>query len=39
MKIKKLVALKEGYKSVGGPLPKRRVLDRAFNLTHSKAEI
>ena len=37
--IKKLVALKEGFKSEGVSLPKRKVLDRAFNLTHSKAEI
>ena len=37
--IKKLVALKEGFKSEGVSLPKRKVLDRVFNLTHSKAEI
>ena len=37
--IKKLVALKERFKSEGVSLPKRKVLDRAFNLTNSKAEI
>ena len=37
--IKKLVALKEGFKSEGVSLPKRKVPDRAFNLIHSKAEI